>query len=113
MAYSNDVKAGVLHVPAEVLETCGAVSRETVEAMAKNALKTMGADYSVAVSGIAGPSGGTKDKPVGLVWIAAASKERVGAREFHFGNRRDANIERTVMSALNMLRKLLIEDLGE
>lgn len=111
VAYSNEVKTDVLNVPKDLLDTRGAVSRETVETMAGNVLDTMGVDCSVAVSGIAGPGGGTEEKPVGSVWIAAASKDRVMSRMFQFGERRrDTNIARTVMTALGMLRKLLIED---
>lgn len=110
VAYANDVKSAVLGVPQSILDTHGAVSRETVEAMAAGARKVLAADWATAVSGIAGPSGGTLDKPVGSVWIAVASKHKIVSQLFQFGGRRDTNIERTVRSALNMLRKLLIEE---
>ena len=110
VAYANEIKTGVLGVPREIIDTRGAVSRETVEAMAQGARRLMETDYAVAVSGIAGPSGGTPEKPVGTVWIAAASNTRTVSERFRFGERRDTNIDRTVISALNMLRKLLIEE---
>lgn len=74
VTYANEAKQSQLGVPAAILEHCGAVSRETVEAMAEGARQRAGADLAVAVSGIAGPGGGTPDKPVGTVWIAWAAR---------------------------------------
>ena len=74
VAYSNEIKMSLLHVSAETLEKHGAVSRETVTEMVKGAMKTLKTDCAVATSGIAGPGGGTPEKPVGTVWIAAAYK---------------------------------------
>jgi nicotinamide-nucleotide amidase len=113
VAYSNEVKVKILGVPQSVLDAHGAVSYEVVEIMARNVLDVMGADCSIAVSGIAGPKGGTPEKPVGLVWIAAACRNRVISQSFEFGERRDTNIERSSMCGLNMLRKLLIEEIGD
>ncbi len=112
IAYSNSVKTDILKVPQTMIEQYGAVSREVVIAMAQNSLNVMKADYAIAVSGVAGPGGGTENKPVGLVHIAVASKKRVVSEQFNFGKRRDSNIKRTVMSSLNMLRKMLIHDLS-
>ena len=77
MAYSNEVKADLLHVSVETLVQYGAVSRETVVEMVKGAMKTLKTDCAVATSGIAGPGGGTPEKPVGTVWIAAACKNEL------------------------------------
>ena len=78
--------------------------------MAAGALSNFQSDYSIAVSGIAGPDGGTDDKPVGTVWIAVANAKKVISRKYVFGSRRLQNIERSSMSALTMLFKLLKED---
>ena len=77
VAYSNEVKADLLHVSVETLAQYGAVSRETVVEMVKGAMKTLKTDCAVATSGIAGPGGGTPEKPVGTVWIAAACKNEI------------------------------------
>ena len=77
VAYSNEIKADLLHVSVETLAQHGAVSRETVVEMVKGAMKTLKTDCAVATSGIAGPGGGTPEKPVGTVWIAAACKNEI------------------------------------
>ena len=77
VAYSNEAKQNLLHVQAETLQQYGAVSEETVIEMVKGAIDAFGADYAVATSGIAGPTGGSHDKPVGTVWVAAGNKENV------------------------------------
>lgn len=77
VAYSNEIKADLLHVSVEALAQHGAVSRETVVEMVKGAMKTLKTDCAVATSGIAGPGGGTPEKPVGTVWIAAACKNEI------------------------------------
>jgi len=110
IAYSNEVKENILGVKNQTLIKFGAVSEETVKEMAKNVCKKLNADFSVAVSGIAGPDGGTDEKPVGLVWIAVASSKICKAQKFQFGNNRLVNIERATVTALNMLRKMILED---
>jgi nicotinamide-nucleotide amidase len=107
-AYHNTVKTQLLGVPEEVLTRYGAVSKETVEAMAEGANKLFKTDYSVATSGIAGPDGGTPEKPVGTVWIAVASCGKIVSRSYTFGNERTVNIKRFSYTALNMLRKQII-----
>lgn len=107
VAYHNDLKFNILGVSSEVLLNHGAVSREVVEQMATGCRTKLGADYAIAVSGIAGPSGGTTEKPVGTVWIAVASPTQMVARMFQFGNEREYTIERAANTALHMLRKLL------
>ena len=110
ISYSNNLKEIMLGVSAQTLEHFGAVSEETAKEMATGAINTYRSDYSIAISGIAGPDGGTPEKPVGTVWIAVANSAKVIARKFEFGSRRIQNIERSVTSALTMLFKLLKED---
>jgi len=109
IAYSNEVKENLLNVKHETLVEHGAVSEETVKEMAKNIRLKLNANFSIAVSGIAGPDGGTPEKPVGLVYIAVASKDSVLVEKFQFWNNRLANIERATVNALNMLRKEIIK----
>ena len=109
VAYSNQVKIEQLNVPKAIIEQHGAVSQATVEAMATNARKIFKTDYSIAVSGIAGPSGGTPEKPVGTVWIAVAHPHGVVSQLFTTGEHRGRNITRAVINALNMLYKLVIQ----
>ncbi|MGD0710905.1 MAG: competence/damage-inducible protein A [Bacteroidales bacterium] len=109
IAYSNEIKENVLDVSNQTLLKHGAVSEECVKEMAENIRKKFNVDYSVAVSGIAGPDGGTADKPVGLVWIAVSSVEETISQKFQFGNIRMVNIERASVTALNMLRKMLLK----
>ena len=108
VTYSNAAKQAMLGVPASVLETRGAVSKETAEAMAAGALERSGADLSAAVTGIAGPGGGTAQKPVGLVHLAAARRSgRRLDREQRYGDLGRAEIRRrSVLAALAMLEEL-------
>ncbi|MBB6271396.1 nicotinamide-nucleotide amidase [Pedobacter cryoconitis] len=110
VAYSYELKESVLGVKAETLAKYGAVSEQTVKEMASGAIINFKTDYSVAVSGIAGPDGGTVDKPVGTVWIAVANKNGVVAKLFNFGSKRAQNIERSAIAALTMILNLLKED---
>ena len=108
VAYSNDVKRNVLKVPAEVLSSVGAVSRETVEAMCSGVASLMATDCAIATSGIAGPGGGTPEKPVGTVWVAVKCGERVESECYHLPGTRDRVIERTTTNVLCKLIKMLI-----
>lgn len=110
VAYSNDLKIKLLDVAPQTLHTHGAVSEQTVREMAEGARANLGADYAVAVSGIAGPGGGTEEKPVGLVWIGVASKQKTIAKEYHFSGNRLVNIERSSMAALLQILFLIRED---
>ena len=85
VAYSNEVKMSLLHVAAETLEKYGAVSRETVIEMAKGAMETLKTDCAVATSGIAGPGGGSVEKPVGTIWMAVACKGEIVTMNLSFG----------------------------
>mgnify|MGYP003392859785 FL=1 len=89
-------------------ETIGAVSQLVVEEMAVGGRQKAGTDYCISISGIAGPGGGTEDKPVGTVWIAVASVNRVVAKKFIFNDSRTRVIDRAVLSALNMLRNAIL-----
>jgi len=110
VSYSNQLKQDMLGVNPAVIEQFGAVSEETVREMAAGALKAFHSDYAVSVSGIAGPGGGTPEKPVGTVWVAAAGPKKTITRKFQFGNKRLQNIERSAVSALLLLLKLLQEE---
>jgi len=103
VTYSNELKMSVLDVQPSTLNTYGAVSEQTVREMAKGAILKFETDYAIAVSGIAGPDGGTTEKPVGTVWIAVADKTSVTAKVFSFGNKRIQNIERSAIAALTMV----------
>ncbi|MCU0461241.1 MAG: competence/damage-inducible protein A [Bacteroidales bacterium] len=105
IAYDNSVKKNVLGVSAGTLEKHGAVSRETVEQMAVGARKLLKADYSLATSGIAGPDGGTEEKPVGTVWIAVSSETGTRALRLRYGTDRVTNINRFSVAALHLLWK--------
>ena len=109
VSYSYELKERILGVKNETLWQYGAVSMETVKEMVEGALLNFKSDYALAVTGIAGPDGGTPEKPVGTVWIAVASGEKQTIKKVVFGNKRKQNIERTAISALNMLNILLHE----
>lgn len=109
IAYSNAIKEKVLGVEKHTLDTYGAVSRETVLEMAVGAKRLMQADFAIATSGIAGPGGGTKEKPVGTVWIAIASPWGCEAKVFRFFSDRKRNIERSSIEALCWLSEILSE----
>jgi nicotinamide-nucleotide amidase len=98
----------LLGVSAESLEKYGAVSEHVVREMAEGARKKLYADFSVATSGIAGPAGGTEEKPVGTVWIAVSGPQKTVAEKFVFGDNRERNIIRSSQTALQLLRKTII-----
>ena len=110
IAYDNSIKTKLLGVPNEVIDKHGAVSKETVELMAAGARNLFKTDYSLATSGIAGPDGGSEDKPVGTLWIAVSSGERSITEKLTFGNDRVINIRRFSFAALNLLRKQIISE---
>lgn len=110
-SYANEIKMNVLGVPEEIIAKYGAVSSECVAAMAEGVRKLTGSDYSVATSGIAGPGGGSEEKPVGLVWIGVSSEKGTETFKMVFRNDRKRNIERFASSALNKLREKLVNEL--
>lgn len=107
ITYSNQLKESILGVKHETLDQFGAVSEETVTEMVEGALKNFKSDFAVAITGIAGPDGGTADKPVGTVWVAVAGGQKLLIKKFTFGNKRRQNIERSAVMALSMLNTLL------
>lgn len=107
ISYSNTVKTETLGISLDLLKQHGAVSQPAVEAMATSVREKLKTDYSIATSGIAGPTGGTESKPVGTIWIAIATPEKVVSEKFLFGNNRERNIQRAATAALNLLRKEL------
>jgi nicotinamide-nucleotide amidase len=113
VAYANEVKQAALGVPAEVLAAHGAASAEAAEAMARGARERLGADVAVAVTGIAGPSGGTEEKPVGLVYLHAEGPDGGLAREFSFPGDRASIRARSAVGALHLVRRLLTQSRDE
>ena len=107
VAYSNEVKHNVLHVCQQDLDTYGAVSEQVVRQMALGARQVLNTDYAVATSGVAGPSGGTPDKPVGTVWTAVATPDEVYTECFHLGKLREQITDRACTKMLVKLIKLL------
>jgi nicotinamide-nucleotide amidase len=108
ISYANEIKTAFLNVAESDLDTHGAVSEVVVRKMAESVRIKMGTDYSIATSGIAGPDGGTDDKPVGTTWVAVAGPTGTFAQKFSFGDGRDRNIHRSAIFALNLLRKALL-----
>ena len=104
VAYANESKTDLLGIPAELIAEHGAVSEAVVKAMAEAAREKFRSDYVIATSGIAGPGGGTEEKPVGTVWIAIATPEKTETRKFLYGDSRERNIRRAALQGLNMLR---------
>ncbi|MDR2065770.1 MAG: competence/damage-inducible protein A [Prevotellaceae bacterium] len=110
IAYSNDVKVKMLYVNASDIELYGAVSNQVACQMAQGVRAVLNSDYAIATSGIAGPDGGTAEKPVGTVWIAVATPHKVIAQKYILSKLRDVNISRASAIALNMLRLELINE---
>jgi len=107
VTYSNAAKTDMLAVPASLIEDYGAVSEAVATAMASGALRHSKADYSIAVTGVAGPGGGSDDKPVGTVWIAVASAEQMVARRYQFDGDRQAVRAATLITAIEELLDLV------
>ncbi len=107
VAYSNDVKISLLHVSSETLEKYGAVSRETVMEMAAGAMNTLKTDCAIATSGIAGPGGGSLEKPVGTIWIAIAYKNEIVTVMQTGDNGRVKNVQNAIQNAMDLLIEIL------
>lgn len=112
-SYANSVKTGVLGVPEETIAEHGAVSSECVAAMAEGVRRITGSDFSVATSGIAGPGGGSEEKPVGTVWIGVSSDKGTQTYKMVFKGDRKRNIERFTANALNILRITIVNELND
>ncbi|HOI28006.1 MAG TPA: CinA family protein [Paludibacteraceae bacterium] len=105
VSYSNEVKMNVLGVKAESLEKYGAVSQSVVEQMAEGAVRVIGSDFAVATSGVAGPDGGTPEKPVGTVWMAVSNGKKTLSRKFLFGTDRKENIEKATAASFFLTKE--------
>lgn len=113
ITYCDEAKHHILGVPSELLEKYTAVSEQVAEAMAIGGARAAGADACLSVTGIAGPDGGTEEKPVGLVYIGCHLKERTVVREFRMRGNREKIRDQAVVQALDLLRRQLIADMGE
>jgi len=113
ITYSNEAKQKYLKVERNTLEKFGAVSKETAKAMALGAIATSGSNASIAITGLAGPDGGTEEKPVGLVYIACVLNGKSTVKEYYFKGNRQKVRDYTVINALNLLRNSLIEEYKE
>jgi nicotinamide-nucleotide amidase len=107
-SYSNEIKEAILCISSETLIKHGAVSPETAEEMALNIRKNFNADIGISTTGIAGPTGSTPGKPVGLIYIGFSSKDKLYSRQFFMGDNRERNRMKTVQAALDMLRRELL-----
>ena len=107
-SYANRIKEAALGVPADVLASVGAVSGDVAEAMAEGAKERFGVDWAVSITGVAGPDGGTPDKPVGTVWIGLAGPDGCSARHYTFSGNRPMIRERAIQAALERLRRQLL-----
>jgi nicotinamide-nucleotide amidase len=109
VTYSNELKEHILGVKHQTIEQFGAVSEQTAKEMVDGALLNFKSDFAISVTGVAGPDGGTVDKPVGTVWIAVSGMGKLLIKKYTFGNKRQQNIERSAVMALSMLNTLLTE----
>lgn len=110
VTYSNELKERLLNVQHSTLQSFGAVSEETVIEMANGACRNFNSDYAIAISGVAGPGGGTEAKPVGTVWVAVSGKTKTITHKYSFSGRRTQNIERAAINSIVLLLKLVKEE---
>jgi nicotinamide-nucleotide amidase len=108
VSYANEIKENLLGVERGILQSAGAVSKETVTQMVKGAIEKLNVDYVIATSGIMGPDGGTPEKPVGTVWLAAGSRENIITHKLNLRFDRQRNISLTASNALDFLRKFIL-----
>ena len=107
IAYNNEIKETILNVSPNSIKNYGVVSEQVVKEMALSVKKIMGVDYALSTSGIAGPSGGTNEVPVGTIWTAIAGPYGVNAKKYHFGTERSWNVKRSAnIILLNLLHQL-------
>jgi nicotinamide-nucleotide amidase len=111
IAYANEIKNSMLGVTSETLLQYGAVSEQTAKEMATGVRSVCQSDFGLSVTGVAGPEGGSPEKPVGTVWIGVSSAQSTEAYPFLFEQNRQRNIQRSVLSALLTLRKKLLSEL--
>lgn len=110
VTYSNELKIKLADVKSDTLDQFGAVSEEVVREMSVGGLHKLGVDYCISISGIAGPDGGTDEKPLGTVWISIASKESVISKKYNFGNNRERNVQMSIFAAVNLLRNVILQN---
>jgi nicotinamide-nucleotide amidase len=108
ISYTNELKEKLVGVHKATLVANGAVSEQVVIEMAENGRQKLGVDYCISVSGIAGPTGGTEEKPVGLVWVAIATENKTYTKKYNFGFNRERNIQATTIAALSFLRLIIL-----
>ena len=109
IVYSNDMKSKLLNISNDLIKKNGAVSEIIAFNMAKNSLKILKANLSIAVTGIAGPTGGTFDKPVGLVWIGIGTKEKIITNKYQFNGNRLEIRQKTTYESLKLANKVILE----
>ena len=109
VTYSNSMKSKLLNIPLSIIETNGAVSKQTVYHMALNVLSLMKADISIAVTGIAGPTGGSINKPVGLVWIAIGTKLKIFQKKYLLNGNRLEIRQKTTLESLKFANKIITD----
>lgn len=112
ISYSNEIKQNELNIDSDLIKKYGAVSEEVVKQMALNIKRKFSTSYALATSGIAGPDGGSPEKPIGTIWIAIAYKETVKAKRLHLNQSREDNIHLTSIACLNLLRQTINEQLS-
>ena len=109
VVYSNDMKSKLLNIPKDLIIKNGAVSEIVVSNMAKKSLEIINADVSIAVTGIAGPTGGSVDKPVGLVWIGIGTKEKIVTNKYQFNGNRLEIRQKTALESLKLANNVILE----
>ena len=109
IVYSNDMKSKLLNIPKDLITKNGAVSEIVVNNMAKNLLEIVNSDVSIAVTGIAGPTGGSVDKPVGLVWIGIGTKEKIITNKYQFNGNRLKIRQKTTQKSLELANDVILE----
>ena len=109
IVYSNDMKSKLLNIPKDLITKYGAVSEIVVHSMAKKSLEIVNADVSIAVTGIAGPTGGSIDKPVGLVWVGIGTKEKIITKKYQFNGNRLEIRQKTTQKSLKLANNVILE----
>lgn len=109
IVYSNDMKSKLLNIPKDLITKYGAVSEIVVQSMAKKSLEIVNSDVSIAVTGIAGPTGGSVDKPVGLVWVGIGTKEKIITKKYQFNGNRLEIRQKTTQETLKLANNVILE----
>ena len=109
IVYSNDMKSKLLNIPKDLITKYGAVSEIVVHSMAKKSLEIVNSDVSIAVTGIAGPTGGSVDKPVGLVWVGIGTKEKIITKKYQFNGNRLEVRQKTTQESLKLANNVILE----